>query len=240
MWTRSELKARAKATLKVSYWQAFVVSLVLGVATGGGSSSGSSSVNNYSDQILYDNPYALEIAMIVLVVILIIILVSIALGFFVLGPLEIGCRRYFTSATCYDFNMANIGFGFKKQWYFNVALAQLLRSVYILLWSLLLIVPGIIKGYSYSMAPYILADNPNLSPSRAITLSRQMMDGNKADLWVLHLSFLGWYLLGTLACFVGILFVNPYAYSTEAEFYMIIRHQAIEKGITSRAELCLE
>ncbi len=240
MWSRKDLKDRAKAVLKVSYWQAFVVSLVLGITMGSGS-SGSSSINTYGDTLMEsNNEYALQIAIIVLVVLVFIMIISLALTFFVLGPLEVGCRRYFTSAACYQFNLGNMGFAFKKDWYFNTAKVQFLRAVYVLLWSLLLLVPGIIKGYSYAMTPYILADNPNLTHDRAITLSRQMMDGNKLDLWVLHLSFLGWYLLGLLACGVGILFVNPYAHSTEAEFYMVMRHQAIEKGLTSMQELCLQ
>ena len=115
-----------------------------------------------------------------------------------------------------------------------------LRGLYTFLWTLLLLIPGIIKSYAYRMVPYILADNPKMGADNAITLSRKMMDGNKFELFVLELSFLGWYLLGLLALGVGILFVNPYYNATEAQLYLVLREKAIGLGYCSYEDLNLQ
>ena len=94
-----------------------------------------------------------------------------------------------------------------------------LRGLYVALWSLLLIVPGIIKGLSYSMTPFIMAEHPELSASRAIELSTQMMEGHKMDLFILNLTFFGWTLLAALTANVGFLALNPYMNAAYAAFY---------------------
>ena len=96
-------------------------------------------------------------------------------------------------------------------------------------WSLLFIMPGIIKSCSYAMVPFILADDPSLGAREAITLSRKMMDGNKWRLFVLDLSFFGWMFLS--ACTFGILdifYVNPYMHSTHAELYNVLKIKVAE------------
>ena len=92
-----------------------------------------------------------------------------------------------------------------------------------LLWLFLFIVPGIIKAYEYSMIPYLLAENPNLSADEAFYLSKQMTTGQKADLFVLDLSFIGWIILGLICCGIGILFVLPYPQATRAEVYLNLK-----------------
>lgn len=88
---------------------------------------------------------------------------------------------------------------------------MVLRDVFIFLWSLLFLIPGVIKHYSYRMVPYILADDPEIGAMDAITLSRQMMDGHKWNTFVLDLSFLGWDLLSALTLgLLGVFYVNPY------------------------------
>ncbi|MFR5556791.1 MAG: DUF975 family protein [Coprococcus sp.] len=77
------------------------------------------------------------------------------------------------------------------------------RDLFILLWTLLLIVPGIIKSYSYRLVPYILSENPHMDRKRALELSQQMMDGHKMEAFVLELSFFGWFLLSALTCRTG-------------------------------------
>lgn len=95
----------------------------------------------------------------------------------------------------------------------------LLKKIYIILWSLLLIVPGIIKSYSYAMVPYILRDDPNISYNDAIELSMEMMEGYKWKLFLLDLTFIGWFLLSLLTLGIGFLFLTPYIQSTYANFY---------------------
>lgn len=95
----------------------------------------------------------------------------------------------------------------------------LLMLIKILLWSLLLIVPGIIKALQYSMAPYIAIEHPELSAGETLTLSRQMTKDHLFDIFWLGLSFIGWLLLGILTLFIGYLWLQPYMYTAFAAFY---------------------
>ncbi len=101
--------------------------------------------------------------------------------------------------------------------------AGILISVFTALWTLLFIIPGIVKAYSYSQTYYILKDNPGMSATEAITESRRMMDGHKWDLFVLHLSFIGWGLLCVLTFGILLLYVEPYMQAANAAFYESIR-----------------
>lgn len=119
---------------------------------------------------------------------------------------------------------------------FGTGFAQMfLRSLYTTLWSLLLVIPGIVKSYGYAMTPFILAEHPNLTASQAIELSQQMMEGHKMDLFLLNLSFIGWELLAGFS-FNGIrlnfghLFLNPYTAAARAAFY---RQLQVENKYTS-------
>ena len=96
---------------------------------------------------------------------------------------------------------------------------QLLRAIYTFLWSLLFVIPGIIKSYSYSMAAYILYEHPELTPNEAITKSRELMDGNKWRLFCLEFSFIGWAFLCLFTCGIGYLWLLPYEEAAVAAFY---------------------
>jgi len=89
------------------------------------------------------------------------------------------------------------------------------------------------------MVPYILADNPNIGYKRALELSNKMTAGQKFDMFVLDLSFIGWYLLGILVLFVGVLFVMPYENATKGELYLALRQNALDNGVCSYEELML-
>lgn len=112
-------------------------------------------------------------------------------------------------------NMFSLGFSpyWKKVW------GMTLMAIYIFLWSLLFMIPGIIKAFSYAMTPFILNDNPELSANEAIDRSRAMMKGHKFDLFYLYLSFLGWFLLALLTCGIGFLWLVPYVEGAVASFY---------------------
>lgn len=96
---------------------------------------------------------------------------------------------------------------------------SLLTSIYTFLWSLLFIIPGIIAAYKYAMAPFILVETPGLAPNEAITESKEMMDGHKAELFILDLSFIGWSLLSALTLGIGSLWLTPYMNAAYAAFY---------------------
>ena len=102
---------------------------------------------------------------------------------------------------------------------------------YTFLWSLLFIIPGIIKTFSYSMAPFILADNPNLTSSEALSESIKIMNGHKFDLFVLQLSFFLWYILGTITFGIAYVYVVPYFEATMTNFYNEIKDKKIEAEV---------
>ena len=95
----------------------------------------------------------------------------------------------------------------------------LLQGLYIVLWTMLFIIPGIIAGYRYAMAPFVLLENPDMTASEAIEASKQMMDGHKMDLFLLDLSFIGWELLCVLSLGIGYLWLRPYRNAAYAAFF---------------------
>lgn len=95
----------------------------------------------------------------------------------------------------------------------------LLIAIFVFLWSLLFVIPGIIKAYSYSMSYYISVDNPSLTAEEARLKSMKLMDGNKWDLFCLHFSFIGWILLVIVTFGLAAFFVLPYMQAAQAEFY---------------------
>ena len=109
--------------------------------------------------------------------------------------------------------------------YLRIFLTELLKGLYTFLWTLLLIVPGIIKSYSYSMTDFILKDEPELKYDAAIERSMQMMKGHKADLFWLDLSFIGWILLSILTFCIGFLLLAPYIETAHAKFYEDLKAQ---------------
>ena len=96
----------------------------------------------------------------------------------------------------------------------------ILQEIYILLWSLLFIIPGIIKSYSYAMSMYIMRKDGTKTSSEAITLSRQIMNGKKLKLFCLHLSFIGWFILSILTFGIGFIFLAPYIQASVTAFYV--------------------
>ena len=108
--------------------------------------------------------------------------------------------------------------------YVRNAVSMFLVYLFTILWTLLFIVPGIIKGLAYSLTPFIVKDNPELSPNEAINLSMKMMKGHKFDLFYLYLSFIGWILLAMLTLGVGLFWVIPYLETTLAAFYQDVKN----------------
>jgi uncharacterized membrane protein len=142
-------------------------------------------------------------------------------GFVILGPLLVG--EAYLLLDVVDNNSKGDKFellfeGFKKS-FLNAFVAELLSKIFIFLWSLLFIIPGIIKFFSYKMVPYIIAENPEIDAIQAITLSREMMNGHKMRLFSLYLSFIGWVLLSILTFGIGLILLLPYVKLSVANFY---------------------
>lgn len=120
-------------------------------------------------------------------------------------------------------NMFKYGFADGRYWH-NV-LGMFLVALFTALWTLLFIVPGIIKSYAYALTPYILIDNPELSPNEARLKSIEMMRGRKGKMFGLDLSFLGWFLLGILSLGIGFIWISPYFRTTKAAFYSDLKEE---------------
>lgn len=140
------------------------------------------------------------------------------------GPIMLGLYMFFISlirgekpSVSYVFN------GF--QYFVSSFLLYLLISVFTLLWSLLLIIPGYIAWFKYSQAFFIMNDNPNISAMEAIRQSKQMMDGHKSRLFMLYLSFIGWMLLCVVTAGIAMIWVGPYMYAALAAFYQDLKHR---------------
>lgn len=109
---------------------------------------------------------------------------------------------------------------FSKFDYFGAGFCQaFLRYLYIFLWGLLFIIPGIVAQYRYAMTPFIMAEHPELTASEAITASKKMMNGHKWELFCLDMSFIGWAFLCVLTFDIGYIFLNPYVNASHAAFY---------------------
>lgn len=154
-------------------------------------------------------------------------IVGFLLHLFVFNVVEVGgCDFFVQNAQARDekVTVGTIVSGFQGGNYGTVVLTQFLRGLFITLWSLLFIIPGIIKSYEYMMVPYILADEPGVTWREAFAMSKEMMRGNKMSAFILHLSFIGWEILNILTMgILGVFFVDPYVRATEAELYLALR-----------------
>ncbi len=143
------------------------------------------------------------------------------------GPLWVGLASVFLRIVRgSDVEVKDIFDGFETKKLTNNIVTYVLVVVYTFLWTLLFIIPGIVKSYAYAMTPYILNDNPELSREAAITKSREMMNGNKWKLFCLHFSFIGWLLLCGLTFGILIVYVAPYMSAAQAEFYENLKNSA--------------
>jgi len=144
-------------------------------------------------------------------------------GIFIFSVIDWGYSATFLDMSINGKNLefGDLFQGFRNYW--KVVGLQFMINLFTALWALLLIIPGIIKGYSYAMAPFILKENPDMAVMDAISESKRMMEGHKGSLFYLHLTFLGWLILGTLAFGIGLLFVTPYIQAAEAEFYKSLK-----------------
>lgn len=134
---------------------------------------------------------------------------------FALARTELRAVRRETEAA--DFN--SFGDGFKDGMFAETLVLFIMENIFLILWTLLLIIPGIIKSYSYSQAFYIKSDNPDKNWRDCITESRVLMRGHKWQLFVQDLSFIGWMIVGALLCGIGTLWVVPYYQASRAIFY---------------------
>ncbi len=142
----------------------------------------------------------------------------------VLLPLLWGYRVYFLNLIRGEnISYSRLFDGFEQ--YLRIFLTEFLKAIYELLWSLLFIIPGIIKSYSYAMTEFILKDDPTIDSEEAICKSMKMMEGHKMQLFMIDLSMIGWLILSCLTLGIGFLFLVPYNYSAHAHFYEDLKNE---------------
>ena len=160
-----------------------------------------------------------------------IMAIALAVDAFIANPLELGCKRFFRRNLDEPAAMSNIAFAFDSN-YKNICKTMFLRDIYIVLWSLLFVIPGIIKSYEYKMIPYLLSENPEMTTEQAFAESKKLMTGNKWKAFVLDLSFILWDIASAATCgLLGLFWVAPYKASTQAALY-----EAIKYGTTTEVQ----
>lgn len=253
MWTRKELKERAKEALKRNYWKIVLVSLI-GMLIGGGLGSsgisgGGSDIRDMAsdnvkehftehenDDVDWEGAEAVldDIQMdirpqdivavaftviVVLIVAAIVLAIVLALDVLLLNPVQVGINRFMVKSLDDTARIAEVGYTFDHN-YKNGVKVMFFKDLYVVLWSLLFIVPGIYKAYQYRMVPYILGENPDMTYQEVLQRSKDMMDGQKWDAFVLDLSFILWHMLGDITCGLAeIFYVAPYVNLTDAALY---------------------
>ena len=159
-----------------------------------------------------------------IIIFILIMTAVILMDVFICNPVEVGCKRYFLRNLNEKAQVGNIGYAFDNN-YKNITKTMFFRDLYTVLWTLLLIIPGIVKSYEYQMIPYLLAENPQMTKEQAFAESKRMMTGQKWRAFVLDLSFIGWNILSALTLgILGIFYVQPYMDATHAALYEALRY----------------
>lgn len=246
MWTRELLKENGKIAFQRNYWLCVAVSLIL-VFIGGGTGGINLNFNldegntteGFASVYGFDNwGYLLLMVPLILIGVVLAVAIAFAVSAFLVNIVQIGGCRFFMENREHKTQVGQVFFVFSNENYMNCVKTMFWRELCILGWSLLFIVPGIIKAYAYRMIPYIMAENPGISRQRAFAISEQMMDGHKMEAFVLELSFLGWDFLSAITGgIVGIFYANPYKNATFTEFYTAVKSEAFARGITDIIEL---
>lgn len=231
MWTRQELKTRGKAAFKRNYWKSVASGVVAMLVTGAAVGSGTRASGGYAEFETQLNaglaqsgisPLVFLGAMIA--VLGISALVSTAINAFLTNPIQVGVDRFYLKNAQEPASLKELLYAFQSGSYLKIVGAKFLANLFIALWSLLLVIPGIIKSFEYLMVGYILADDPDMGVMDALRKSKQMMKGHKWNALVLGLSFLGWGLLSLLTFgLLDIFYVRPYTEATYAELYITLK-----------------
>ena len=248
MWTRALLKANAKTVLRRSYWRVFLMCLIASLLSGGvnlnfntsdaqaGYQGASQVFSHLIGGDLLSALLGMAFAMVSALALVLVLAAALCWGILISPVIDVGQCRYMIQNRAGTVSLGTLFSGFTNS-YWNTVSGMFYANLRIFLHFLLLIVPGIIKMYQYTFVPFLLAENPDLDPARAAEISALMTDGEKWNIFVLDLSFLGWNLLGGLLFGIGTLFVHPYYQATRAELYAAMRAKVLAAGSVSEVEL---
>ena len=158
---------------------------------------------------------------------------SLLFAVFVVQPLAVGYSnavKLMYERRDYEVTQNMMDIAFKN--YIHKVAGMFLMGLKVLLWSCLLIIPGLVMCFAYAMTPYILEEHPEIGVWEASTRSREMMKGHKFDLFYLYLSFIGWFILAVLTAGIGFLWLSPYASASVAAFYNDLKAAQGEEAVT--------
>jgi len=221
MWSRKTLKTEAKGVLKKSYWKIFAACAAAFIIT----SAANPAADSFRKHFLnFDNSHVVNM-FVRYVLIWVFIL---AFKFFVSNVIKVGLFRFLLDARQNKPSIGTLFWAFKDGRYSNTVKTMFSYNIRIFLWSLLFVAPGIIKTFQYFYVPFILADAPD--SKNALDQSSEMTKGEKGKIFVLEMSFIGWLVLGALACGVGLLFVIPYIEITNAGLYSFAKDRIRANG----------
>lgn len=275
MWTRKQIKEKAKKAFQLNYWKCVLCGLIFAIIVGGASGAGGAASGGSStfSSLMYNNQHREEtetveevevegidensdpvtvtvvtsddngneidvnetdvafgiaifsiVALTVFAIVLVASAVGIAIDVLLINPVEFGCRNFFRRNLDEPAKLSSLTFAFDKN-YKNAVKTAFFKDLFIWLWSLLFVIPGIIKAYEYRLVPYIFAENPDMKYSDILAESSKLMKGNKWKTFVLDLSFIGWELLSLCTCgLLSIFYVDPYKLQTDAALYETLKY----------------
>ena len=275
MWTRKQIKEKAKKAFQLNYWKCVLCGLIFAIIVGGASGAGGAASGGSStfSSLMYNNQHREEtetveevevegidensdpvtvtvvtsddngneidvnetdvafgiaifsiVALTVFAIVLVASAVGIAIDVLLINPVEFGCRNFFKRNLDEPAKLSSLTFAFDKN-YKNAVKTAFFKDLFIWLWSLLFVIPGIIKAYEYRLVPYIFAENPDMKYSDILAESSKLMKGNKWKTFVLDLSFIGWELLSLCTCgLLSVFYVDPYKLQTDAALYEAIKY----------------
>lgn len=231
MWTGRELKTRGKAAFMRNYWKSVAAGVVSMLVTGAAVSSGTRVSGGYEEFAAQLNAGLAQsgISPLVFVGVLlgvlgISLLVSTAINAFLNNPIQVGVHRFFLKNAQEPASPKELLYAFQGAGYLKIVAAKSLVGLFIALWGLLLVIPGVIKAFEYLVVGYILADDPDMGVMDALRKSRRMMKGHNWNAFVLSLSFLGWEILSLLTFgILDVFYVRPYVEATYAELYLALK-----------------
>jgi len=239
MWDRKDLKQKGKKAFLKNYWLCVLVAFLVGLLI----NITDFEINWNHTMTVYEisltesvNALALQYQNLPITflvdasVVRKIFVISVILDIFILNIIEIGGCRFFIKNRKSQAQGTDLIFGFQQN-YFHLVGIQFLVNLFIFLWSLLFIIPGIVKSYEYCMVRFLLAENPEMSMQEAFQQSKAMMYGHKMDAFILDLSFIGWNILSAVTFgLVGLFYSSPYQYATQAELYNVLKENQMLIG----------
>ena len=230
--TTQEIKRQAKEAFHANYWPCVLMGFLFTIGYGGVSISfgGSNSTKDIAlaYQQLQEVPESERIAIIIgasamifflMLMSLVISIAVYAFRLFAIMPLSIGCSRFFLDNSDGEGSLDVLTCCYTRN-YINTVKCLFARDWRIYLWSLLCIIPGIIKSYDYAMVHYIVAEHPDIDPKEALHASEQMMYGYRFSYFLFTLSFILWLMSALVTCGISLIFyVKPYMAQACAIWY---------------------